>query len=79
MIKIKIKNKNKNVEMWIIEWLPHCFFMDRGLGMIVFMRYDNIYQVNHPCLIEEQRNVLSDYSNPCHEELGFRFIFSYEG
>ena len=73
--KNDFKYKNKNVEMGIMEWLPHGFFVDRGLGMTVFIQYDNIYQVGDPILYEEQWNVLINYSNPCHEELGFRFIF----
>ena len=61
--------------MGIVEWLPHGFFVDRGLGMTVFIQYDNIYQVGDPILYEEQWNVLINYSNPSHEELGFRFPF----
>ena len=62
-------------EMGIIEWLPHGFFVDRGLGMTVFIRYDNIYQVGDPTIYEEQWNIVINYSNPSNEELGFRFPF----
>jgi hypothetical protein len=51
------------------------FFVDRGLGITVFIKYENIYQVEAPVLYEEMWNVIVDYLHPAHEETGFRFPF----
>ena len=61
--------------MPIIEWLPHGFFLDKGLKT-VFIKYENIYQVEEPVLYKEEWNVIVDYVNPACEEPGFRFPHS---
>ena len=60
--------------MAIIEWLPHGFFVNRGLGKTMFIKYENIYQVEKAVLFKEEWNVSVDYVNPSCEESGFRFV-----
>ena len=61
-----------------IEWLENGFFINKGDGAIVFIKYDNIYQIHSPFLYEEEWNVVIDYVQKCRgvkDEEGFRFPF----